>query len=146
MDTTIILDSGLDITLVSAKLLQSLDDPPKPRKGQRISLLQVTGNSFINNFVSLPILVHTDSGPVSVDVEAYVVKNMNTPFLLGNDFVDQYGLSLVREEEGSFVNLGNSGRQIRVVDSVTSGLLDENGHAFSIRQVRTFSTMSEKRR
>ena len=106
-----ILYSGLDITLIDTKLLQPLKDPPKPQEGQRISLLQVS--SFVDNFVSVPMLVPPKDRPVFLDVKAYIVKNMNAPFLLGNG---QYGLSLIREEEGSFVVLGNSGRRIQIVD------------------------------
>ncbi|THU78232.1 hypothetical protein K435DRAFT_811723 [Dendrothele bispora CBS 962.96] len=37
-------------------------------------------------------------GPVKIAVEAYVVKDMSTPLILGNDFATQYSLSILRDD------------------------------------------------
>ena len=71
----IIIDSGLDITLILVRTLETLLEAPKIKKGQELYF-------------------HTKDGPVKIKVEAYVVKEMTTPLILGNNFTDQYLLSL----------------------------------------------------
>ena len=110
--TLVTINSGSDITLISEKCLSTLSNPPKVRSGQRVNLVQVTGKSSINRYVVTPLIFHTSEGPVEMSIEAYVVKGMSVPFILGNDFTSQYRLSLNREEQGTFVILGNSGRKI----------------------------------
>jgi hypothetical protein len=82
----IILDSGSDITLISEKALTAMTKPPKIKQGQKIHLSQVSGNLTINQYVPLPIVFNTDSSPVELTVEAYIVKGMKIPLLIGNDF------------------------------------------------------------
>ena len=105
----IIIDSGSDITLISQKTLDQMSKPPKIRTGQRIKLIQVTGNATSNGYVALDIYFETKEGPVLIKVEAYIVKGMSTPFILGNDFADQYSISLLREEGRSTLQFGKSG-------------------------------------
>ena len=57
-------------------------------------LVQVTGKASISGYVELDLYFHTKEGPVKIKVKAYVVKGMTTPLILGNDFVDQYSLSV----------------------------------------------------
>ena len=130
LEIPIILDSGSDITLISHKTLNSISNGPKIKTGQRINLVQVTGNSTISGFVSIPLYFSTNDGPVIITVDAYVVKGMNTPFILGNDFADQYQLSLIRKNGVSFVQFGNSGRNIPVDSSVGPTAVDDEGHTF----------------
>ena len=66
----VIIDTGSDITLVSAKYLQS----------------KVTGSAKIDGFIALDFFFDTPQGSVQLGVEAYVVKGMAVPFILGNDF------------------------------------------------------------
>lgn len=129
----VIIDSGSDITLISQKALDQISTQPKVRTGQRINLIQVTGNAIITGYVALGLYFNTGDGPVLVRIEAYVVKGMSTPFILGNDFADQYSISLLRDEGQSTLLLGKSGRSIKVHNSITSTFLDENGHAFKVR-------------
>ena len=129
----IIVDSGSDITLISQKTLEQMLKPPKIRTGQRIKLVQVTGNTIITRYVSLDIYFETEEGPVLIKVEAYVVKGMSAPFILGNDFADQYSISLLREEGESTLLFGKSGQSKKVHNSITSTFLDEDGHAFKVR-------------
>ena len=142
----IIVDSGSDITLISQKTLDQMCKPPKIRTGQRINLIQVTGNAIITGYVTLDVYFKTDDGPVLIKVEAYVVKGMSTPFLLGNDFADQYSISLLREEGQSSLLFGKSGRSQRVHNSVTSSLIDEDGHAFKVRVRPNITTRIQKAR
>jgi hypothetical protein len=57
---------------------------------------------------------------------------MTTPFILGNDFSDQYSISVIRREGETYLDLGNSGRTIRVENSTSPSLLDKDGHAFQV--------------
>ena len=128
----IIVDSGSDITLISQKTLNEMVKPPKVRTGQRIKLVQVTGNAIITRYVALDVYFHTREGPVLVKVEAYVVKGMSALLILGNDFADQYSISLLREEGESTLLFGKSGQSTKVHNSITTSLLDEEGHTFKI--------------
>jgi hypothetical protein len=94
----VIVDTGLDITLILHETLERLTHIPKLKMGHHINLIQVTGNASLSGFVSLDLFFHTDQGPVKVNVEAYVVNGMSTPFILGNDFADQYSISILRDE------------------------------------------------
>ncbi|KAF9470755.1 hypothetical protein BDN70DRAFT_764687, partial [Pholiota conissans] len=111
-DTPIIIDTGSDITLVSQKALNDMLRAPKLKTGQRINLVQVTGGTTINGYVIMDLIFETDQGPVKMNLEAYVVKGMTTPFILGNDFADQYMLSVVRSDEGTKLLFGNTGRSM----------------------------------
>ena len=90
----IIINSRSDITLISEKALGSLSEAPKIKKGQKINLVQVTGKASISGYVKLELYFCTKEGPVKIKVEAYVAKGMTTPLILGNDFADQYSLSV----------------------------------------------------
>jgi len=128
----VIVDSGSDITLISLATLQTLTSRPKIKTGQKINLIQVTGNSIISGYVIMDLYFVTAQGPVKITVEAYVVKGMTTPFILGNDFADQYSISIVRREGKSYLTFGDSGRELPV-ENTTTMLEDEDGHAFKVR-------------
>ncbi len=85
----LIVDSGSDITLISSALWSSLSPRPKLKTGPKVNLVQVTGKTTISGYAEIPLTFHTPEGPVDMTVEAYIVKGMNTPMLLGNDFADQ---------------------------------------------------------
>ena len=104
----IIVDSGSDITLISQKLLTKMLSQVKLRQGQKINLVQVTGNASISGYVDIDLYFHTPDGPVKINVEAYVVKGMSTPFILGNDFADQYSISVIWKEGNCFIEFGDS--------------------------------------
>jgi hypothetical protein len=129
----VIVDSGSDITLISQKALGGLTYPPKIKAGQDIKLIQATGRSSISGFITLDLFFHTDDGPVKLNVEAYVVKGMTAPFILGNDFADQYSISVIREEGQAYLQFGASGRRLQVAKSTSPPLIDEDGHAFKVK-------------
>lgn len=130
--TELVIDSGSDITLISETCLKNLKNSPKIKTGQKINLIQLTGSASITGYVNLPIIFSTPSGPVRMDVEAYVVKGMTTPLILGNDFADQYDLSLLRHEGKTRLLLGSSQRFVNVENS-TSPFWDELGQPFKVR-------------
>jgi hypothetical protein len=130
---SVIVDSGSDITLISQKALENLSNMPRTKAGQRIDLIQVTGKSIISGYITLDLFFHTEEGPVKLNVEAYIVKGMTTPFILGNDFADQYSISVMRREGESYLIFGDSGRELRVAASTSPSLVDEDGHTFKVR-------------
>jgi hypothetical protein len=128
----IIVDSGSDITLISQATLDSLSCKPATKGGQKIELIQVTGRSSISGFVDLDLFFQPKEGPVKIGVEAYVVKGMSTPFILGNDFSSQYSISVLREDMRTYIKLGDSGRTVEAEDALSSPV-DEEGHAFRVK-------------
>src|ERR1700728_1573062 len=135
--SSIVINSGSDITLISLKALDSLDEVPKVKKGQKINLVQVTGKASISGYIDLELYFHSKEGPVKIKVEAYVVKGMTTPLILGNDFADQYSLSVKRMEGRAFLEFGDSGQSMDIANLVSPKLTDEDGHAFKIRRVKS---------
>ncbi|RDB19963.1 hypothetical protein Hypma_012730 [Hypsizygus marmoreus] len=145
--TNVIIDSGSDITLISQKTLDSLISKPKIRQGQKIKLIQVTGTSSISGFVTLDLFFHTPQGPIKLSVEAYMVRGMSTPFILGNDFQDQYSISILRQDGETTLSFADSGRELPVSSSTSvASLLDEDGHAFKIRISPEFLTSMPRNR
>jgi hypothetical protein len=139
----IIFDTGSDITLISESVLKRLDKRPKIHTGVKVKLVQVTGQTTITGYTVVPIYIETPDGPVKFEVEAYVVKGMSAPFILGNDFSDQYNFSVIREDGKTEIQLGNSGRRIPV-DSSTStsaskGLKTVEGETFFVQKETTES-------
>jgi len=53
-----------------------------------------------------------------------VVKDMNAPIILGNEFADQYSLSIIQNREGTTLQLGTSGRSLSLSNLVESSYLD----------------------
>src|ERR1700683_4270317 len=129
----VIVDSGSDITLISQKLLTEMQNPAKLKQGQKINLVQVTGNASISGYVDIDVYFHTPDGLVKINVEAYVVKGMSTPFILGNDFADQYSILVIQQEGTCFIEFGDSDRRMLVNNSVSPPFIDEEGHAFKLR-------------
>ncbi|KAB5587488.1 hypothetical protein CTheo_9073 [Ceratobasidium theobromae] len=134
----ITFDSGSEITLINEKLLKELEPQPRVKTGQRLKLIQVTGISFLKNFVIIPLIFETPEGPVKMVVEAYVVPKMNTPFILGTDFATQYQLSLQRDQSGTKIIFGESGRSISVIESETTPRVDSDGHSFQVEVAQGF--------
>jgi hypothetical protein len=119
-----VVDSGSNISLISSRLLESMNPRPKEKSGQSIKINQVTGRSSTDKYVPITTYFETPKGLVSMDIDAYIVKDMNAPLILGNDFVDQYSLSILRENGTTSLKLGNTGRTIPLDSSVESSYLD----------------------
>ena len=109
-----------------------MQNPPKIKQGQRINLVQVTRNASISGYVKVDLYFHTPDSLVKINVEAYVVKGMNSPFILGNDFADQYSISVIQQEGGCNLEFGDSGQRMVVENSISPPFIDEDGHAFKV--------------
>ena len=147
--STMIIDSGSDITLISEKCLKNLENPPKTKTGQKINLFQLTGTTAITGYINLPVYFTTTEGLVRMDIEAYVVKGMTTPLILGNDFADQFELSLIRRDSQTRLLLGDSRRSVPVENSTTP-FIDEQGKKFQVHHIpeadsKCFRVIAHKR-
>ena len=60
----------------------------------KLKLSQLTGKAKVLGYVSLPIFVRTSGGELlQLEAEAYVVPDMYTEVLLGEDFHINYQIS-----------------------------------------------------
>jgi hypothetical protein len=147
---SVIIDSGSDITLISERTWKTIQPLPKKLTGRKINLVQVTGAATIQGYVKMPLYFETEMGPVKFEIEAYIVKSMSTPFILGNDFADQYQLSVIREEGNTFVEFGSSGRRIQAMSSTSNPRTDDKGQTFTVKVdmklLQGFERMKEHRR
>nr|GAT42354.1 predicted protein [Mycena chlorophos] len=113
------LDSGADITLMSEEFWASLPDRPKPREGAQMRLYHLTGVAKILGYVRTKLFMTDVNGQViSFELEAYVVKDMRVPLLLGKDFQTAYEIGVQRQADGEcLLNIGSSGHQVRASSS-----------------------------
>jgi hypothetical protein len=92
---------------MSESFFKSLKPAIKSKVGLKVSLTQVTSKgSPFSGYAVLPLFFDTENGPVEITVDAYIVPNMSTSFLLGNDFAEQYNISIVRNEGVTKVSFG----------------------------------------
>ncbi len=143
--TEIIVDTGSDITLISHRFWSSMKRPPKEKSGQKINLVQVTGKTSITGYVNVNLTFKTAQGPVKMPVEAYIVKGMKAPFILGNDFANQYRLTISREsDQGTRIVFGNTGRSVQAIESPTQPRTDDAGNVFRVLTVPDFKSNMER--
>ncbi|KAL1658247.1 hypothetical protein GGF50DRAFT_38893, partial [Schizophyllum commune] len=81
------MDSGADITLMSEEFFEKVGTLPPYREGLRMKLYHLTGAAKVLGFTTFTMYARTKAKKlVSFEVEAYVVRNMKVPLLLGEDF------------------------------------------------------------
>jgi hypothetical protein len=104
------LDSGADLTLMSEDYFNSIPGLPKPREGLRMQLYVLTRQAKVLGYTRFTMYVLSATGVlVSFEVEAYVVRNMRVPLLLGEDFQISYELGVTRYSNGHCdVRIGQS--------------------------------------
>jgi hypothetical protein len=141
--TKVIVDSGYDITLILFKSLLKMQNPLKIRQGQRINLVQVTRNTSIPGYIEVDLYFHTPDGPVKINVEAYVVKGMTSPFILENDFADQYSILVIRQEGGWNLEFGDSGQRMVVENLISPPFIDKDCHTFKVQVLKATSIGSQ---
>ncbi|KAJ7264720.1 hypothetical protein C8J57DRAFT_1230490 [Mycena rebaudengoi] len=95
------LDSCADISLVSENYHASMKNPPKIHEGHRMNLAQLTDSgTIIKGYMTLKILMLSEDGQLlEMEAEAYVVKGMSVPVLLGEDFQVNYEIGIARNVE-----------------------------------------------
>ena len=146
--TEVIIDSGSNITLVSQKAISKMPVPPKEHMGKKVTLSQVTAKTSIQSYVDLPLFFETSEGPVQVNVKAYVVKGMTTPLIMGNDFADQYSLSIERKGGESNLRFADSGRTLKLNNSTSDLHLPKEVKAFlaTIKKKRHLMRNKERKK
>ncbi|KAG8727100.1 hypothetical protein FRC10_006450 [Ceratobasidium sp. 414] len=143
--TEIIVDTGSDITLISHKFWSSMKAPPKEKSGQKINLIQVTGKTSITGYINVDLTFKTVEGLVKMPVEPYIVKGMKAPFILGNDFANQYRVTVSRgEEQGTKIVFGNTSCFVEALESPTQPRTDESGNVFRVLTRPDFKSHAER--
>ena len=75
----------------------------------------------------------------------YVVKAMSTPLILGDDFTDQYSISVICQEGSCTIEFGDSNQRMPVNNSVSPPFLDEDGHAFKLHVLNSSAKSTHQR-
>ncbi|PPQ83356.1 hypothetical protein CVT26_015166, partial [Gymnopilus dilepis] len=125
------LDTGADITLMSEDFYHSIDGLPRIKEGVRMKLYHLTGGARVLGYIKTPIYARTSEGEIlEFEMEAYVVRGMRVPLLIGEDFQTCYELGLERSTTGhAKVLVGKS--PVRVIPAATTSAVDLG---FQIRQ------------
>ncbi|KZV59722.1 hypothetical protein PENSPDRAFT_594955, partial [Peniophora sp. CONT] len=109
------LDSGANISLMSEDLYASLgESAPRLQKGTKLRLLQLTSEKVkILGYVSLPAFMRARTGEIlEFELEAYVVRNMTVPLLLGEDFQMLYSIGVSRSAGASCISFADSAFEV----------------------------------
>lgn len=131
LSAEVIIDTGSNITLISRETLRAIPNAPKPRQGRRYRLVQIVGKASLEGYVNLDVVFETPKGPVSLRVEAYVIQGMTAPFIFGNDFADQFQLSIIRSQEQTRLVFGESGRSLDL-PNLHAGPSPSGPHAYDV--------------
>ncbi|KAJ7691794.1 hypothetical protein B0H17DRAFT_934671 [Mycena rosella] len=120
------LDSGADITLVSEEFHTSLKNSPRIREGHKMSLAQLTDlGTAIKGYAILKVLMETTSGEIAeLEAEAYVVKGMLVPVLLGENFQLTYQMGVERNVENGTKILFDNG-EVEILATGVEAPLDK---------------------
>ena len=89
-----------------------------------MKLYHLTGGAKVLGYIKTKLYATAqDESIVSFELEAYVVRNMNVPILLGEDFQTTYELSITRQATGQCeVLVGRSGRVIPAASALNVDL------------------------
>jgi hypothetical protein len=95
---------------MSEEYFNSLPGRLKPREGLRKQLYALTGEAKVLSYTRFTMYALAATGElISFEVEAYIVRNMRVPLLLGEDFQVSYELGVTRYSNGHCdVHVGNS--------------------------------------
>ena len=89
-----------------------------------MKLYHLTGGAKVLGYIKTELYATAqDESIVSFELEAYVVRNMNVPILLGEDFQTTYELSITRQATGQCeVLVGRSGCMIPAASALNVDL------------------------
>lgn len=84
-----------------------------------MKLYHLTGGAKVLGYIKTELYVLVcDESIISFELEVYVIRNMNMPILLGEDFKTMYEFSITRYASGHFeVAVGQSGCLISTASS-----------------------------
>jgi hypothetical protein len=108
------LNSGADITLMSEEYWETLKERPPIKEGLQMRLYHLTGYARVLGYVRTTLYTKdTNDLYASFELEAYVVRGMKVPLLLGEDFQTMYELGIRHCMMGmNEVLVGRTGRVI----------------------------------
>jgi hypothetical protein len=115
---------------MSEEFWQKLKDKPPIKEGLRMKLYHLTGHARVLGYVKTLLFTKDIEGThASFELEAYVVRGMKVPLLLGEDFQTTYELGVKRFVTGANkVLVGQTGRVIPASST------DQVDLGFEIRQ------------
>jgi len=142
----IIINSGSNISLILSKLLERFNPPLRLKEGQNIKIDQVTGWSSTNQYIPLDLYFKTSPDLVVLHLEAYIIKDMNAPLILGNNFTNQYSLLIIWDNSLTSLKLGDLGYSIPLDSSVDSSFLSMDAFQVKIMAVLHRKRNKEKQR
>lgn len=109
--TPIIVDSGANLTLCSKDFWESFPAASRPRMrpGKKTKLFHLTGHVQAEGYAPFTLYLRAATALIRLRVEAYVIPNMTTDFLLGEDALQLYDLSILRDAAlGTQLKIGRS--------------------------------------
>ena len=111
-------DSGAVLTLISETFLKSLKwSIPKPRTGEKLKLLELTGSAKCSEYMRLNLYFRSQFGLVRLKgVEAYVVKGMQANMIIGEDTQLPWQLHTKHPGGKRYWQVGDTVHHIPVVD------------------------------
>ena len=95
-----ITDLGAGASLIACSLYEKLKDQGlHMRQGIRMRLLQLTGEAKCQGYVTFSLYFQSQLGLVRLkDMEAYVLKDLTVPLLIGEDIQMPWQLHTLRKE------------------------------------------------
>lgn len=118
------LDSGADIMLMSEEYYHSIKGLPKIKEGLRMKLYHLMSNASVLRYIRTTLYATASDGTIiSFKLEAYVVRGMRVPLLIGEDFQTTFELGLIHYVSGqSEVKVGREGTY--TIDALSALVVD----------------------
>jgi hypothetical protein len=87
----ILIDYGSGLSLMSKKIYESLDNPPKLTKGRTLEVGTTSGTFKMDRMVSIPVFFFNSKGSIQIDVEFWINPiESGINLILGLDWIAQY--------------------------------------------------------
>ncbi|KAF9540354.1 hypothetical protein CPC08DRAFT_650926 [Agrocybe pediades] len=132
------LDSCADISLISEEYYNSLKNKPKLQQGLRMRLWQVTDKDCsLKGYATFAVFMPTSDGNlIETEVEAYVLPGMTVPILLGEDYQQNYEVSVRRSIQNGTQVIFEDGTHVVKAEAVSRskdfGRIRESAHLQSV--------------
>ncbi|SJL08056.1 uncharacterized protein ARMOST_11415 [Armillaria ostoyae] len=141
-------DSGADVSLLSWEYYQTLTNPPRIKKGAQMKLWQLTDkDADIEGYVTMPIFTLTENGElIETEVESYLVPDMSVPILLGEDYQQNYELTVKCNLENGVTILYGDNPELMVKATGVDKSQDFDRMRASVNAVQSFVKSKEHHR
>lgn len=117
----VLMDTGATMTIMSSNTYDDLPHPkPKVKNTKTYTLKSAAGPITTLGYVLLPIFFETKGGPIELEVEFHLIKDLHWPIIFSNDFQEQYMISILRSSDGTKIQFGpNPKHYIEAANSLT---------------------------